>query len=156
MPTAQHFRTAGPKIVGEVIDGEAIIINLDSGSYYSLEGTGAVVWELIEKQSTAAQIIDTIKQRYRCEGADVSAAVHVLVEALQSNGLIEPCDGEPTPTGQDPVPYKGGSPDGERPDFTIPELQMYTDMEEFLQVDPIHEVDVTGWPHKKNTPTEPS
>ena len=34
----------GDQIVHETIDGETVVINLDSGSYYSLEGSGADLW----------------------------------------------------------------------------------------------------------------
>ena len=154
MTLTQHFRKSGPKIIGEVIDGEAVIINLASGCYYSLEGVGAVVWELIERESTAAQIVETINHRYRCKGADVARAVTVLLQDLQKDDLIEPFDGDQRLNSQDPEPGEASIPVGERPDFTIPELKTYTDMQEFLLVDPIHEVDDTGWPHKKDAPPE--
>lgn len=35
------FRVNSPSVIGEVLDGEAIIVNLDSGAYYSLNGAGA-------------------------------------------------------------------------------------------------------------------
>ena len=35
-----------PDVVHEVIDGEAIMINMTTGSYYSLDGVGAAVWEI--------------------------------------------------------------------------------------------------------------
>ena len=72
-----------------------------------------------------------------------------LLEALQNDGLIEACDEGPAATDQDPVLQKADDQDGDRPEFTIPELHMHTDMQEFLLVDPIHEVDDSGWPHKK-------
>jgi len=33
--------------------------------------------------------------------------------------------------------------------FVAPVLERYEDMQDFLLVDPIHEVDDSGWPNKK-------
>jgi len=35
----------------------------------------------------------------------------------------------------------------ERPPFTKPELHKFTDMQDLLLFDPIHEVDESGWPN---------
>ena len=94
MSAARHFRKAGAKIVSEVIDGEAIIINLDTGCYHSLEGTGAAIWDLIEKQSTSSQMVEALTCRYRCEGVDVQGTVGALLEELRKHDLIEAVDVE--------------------------------------------------------------
>lgn len=49
MNSASQFRINAPTVISETIDGEAIIINLDTGAYYSLRETGAAVWQLIDK-----------------------------------------------------------------------------------------------------------
>jgi len=33
--------------------------------------------------------------------------------------------------------------------FVLPVLERYTDMQELLLIDPIHDVDETGWPRRK-------
>ena len=35
------YRVNSPNVVAEVIDGEAVIVNLRNGMYYSLDGGGA-------------------------------------------------------------------------------------------------------------------
>jgi len=34
--------------------------------------------------------------------------------------------------------------------FEKPKLQKFTDMQDLLLLDPIHEVDEAGWPHTRN------
>jgi hypothetical protein len=41
--------TINKNIAHEIIDGEAIIVNLENGNYYSLNKTGAEIWNFIEK-----------------------------------------------------------------------------------------------------------
>ena len=45
MDKSLHFRINNPKVIHETIDGETVIVNLDSGNYYSLDATGADIWE---------------------------------------------------------------------------------------------------------------
>ena len=45
----QRFRVNTPTVTHETIDGEAVIINLDSGNYYSLVEVGSFIWGLVER-----------------------------------------------------------------------------------------------------------
>jgi len=45
---SRRFTVNAPAVVSEVIDGEAVILNLRSGHYFSALHTGAVVWEWID------------------------------------------------------------------------------------------------------------
>ena len=47
------------------------------------------------------------------------------------------------------APGEGELKNGKKPLFESPNLQKYTDMQAMLWLDPIYEVDETGWP---NTP----
>jgi hypothetical protein len=38
---------------------------------------------------------------------------------------------------------------GSRKTWQAPELSIYEDMQDLLQLDPIHDVDETGWPARK-------
>lgn len=40
--------------------------------------------------------------------------------------------------------------------FEPPVLEKYTDMQDLLLLDPIHEVDDTGWPKRKNQTDNPN
>ena len=43
-----RLRVNRPTVISETIDGEAVVINLDSGHYYSLDGTAGEIWSLVE------------------------------------------------------------------------------------------------------------
>lgn len=48
MSSAHYYTSNQPFVVSELIDGEAIIMNLKSGNYYSTRHTGALVWDWLE------------------------------------------------------------------------------------------------------------
>jgi Coenzyme PQQ synthesis protein D (PqqD) len=137
-----------PKIVNETIDGEVIMLNLDRGRYYSLTRSGAEAWDALRNLATPAEIVDHLHGHYAAERSEIEAAVRRLVDDLCREELIAPlADG----TGA-PAAIANGRHNGTRAPFEAPRLQVYTDMEDLLMLDPIHEVDETGWPSRPAGP----
>ena len=144
MALAKGIRINAPGVIGEILDGEAIIVNLDTGAYYSLDGAGATVWTAAQAGSTLEAAIKLTADRYQGDAQEIAAGVEALVEELLSEGLLV-TDEEIVAPAADRQP---ATPVGaDRPPFRRPALQKYTDMTDLLLLDPIHEVDETGWPN---------
>ncbi len=139
------FRVNTPDVTHEVIDGEAVIINLVTGNYYSLHGEGAEIWTLLDRHTSLASIIDLLASRYETDRVEVENSVRQLVLELREEGLITPWQG-PERLPDMSVSSTGGN---DRRVFRVPVLHKFTDMQELLILDPIHEVDASGWPHKR-------
>ena len=75
-----------------------------------------------------------------------------VAELLRENLVVgEEAKGAESPWNQ-PMPAQAGY-QTQRPGFVPPSLHKYVDMQELLLLDPIHEVDETGWPSiKPDTP----
>lgn len=129
----QSYRINSPGVIHETIDDEVVIINLDKGHYYSLDGCGAWIWKALVTGMPST----TIAGAFNGEQETIGVAIGELVAELESEGLIVPAD--------------AGAAIGELEAPTAPfeevKLQRYSDMEELLLLDPIHEVDEQGWPH---------
>jgi len=52
-----------PNVVHENIDGETVILNLDSGNYYSIVDVGADIWNYIEKGAPVIEIMPLILEK---------------------------------------------------------------------------------------------
>lgn len=132
------------RVVHETIDRETILIDLERGTYFSLEGTGSEMWSMLTAGMSMATTAAALRDRYVAEPDSAECALTRIVAELVSEGLLravpegrphEPGTGAPAPAGPAPEP------------FVEPVLRRYTDMEYFLLLDPIHEVDEdTGWP----------
>ncbi|MCX7671581.1 MAG: PqqD family protein [Anaerolineae bacterium] len=142
MATEVFYRVDSSIVIGEVLDGEAIIVNLNTGIYYSLDGAGAAVWTAVQAGATLGELIQLVAARYDGAPAEITAGVTALVEELVAEGLLVASEGAAAAPGPLPAP-----PAAERPPFVQPILQKYTDMADLLLLDPIHEVDEQGWPH---------
>jgi Coenzyme PQQ synthesis protein D (PqqD) len=142
-----------PKIVHETIDGETVILNLDNGNYYSLLGVGADIWRCIEQGDSVKEIIEKIRRVYECEGIDPDAAVNEFVSELLKETLTVPGNSATSAGGQ--RSFAPGEADfhKKKKRFQAPVLNKYSDMQDLLLLDPIHEVDEeAGWPAKKPDP----
>lgn len=148
MNQSARLRINSPKVANEIIDGEVIMINLDTGSYYSLDNAGALVWSLITRQATVQDVIAETARQYAGETREIQDALTRLIDDLRLEGLI--VIDETAAVDDAPIPRAAGeAPAPDRLPFTVPVLQKYTDMQDLLLIDPIHEVDEAGWPMSK-------
>ena len=141
-----HFRINAPNVSHETIDGETLIINLDNGHYYSLLGVGADIWSLIQGRTAADDIVDAIHHQYDGTRIDIEKAIEAFLAELRDEGLIVH-DQEVAPECALTIAVRV-RPDqsGKGRAFDAPVLNKYTEMQDLLVLDPIHEVDETGWP----------
>jgi len=149
MMFSERFRVH-PKIVSETIDGEVIILNLDRGRYYSLTLAGTDAWNAIGRAASGEEIVDELLARYDGARGEVEQSVEQLLSELRREELIFALPPGAAETAAPPTNGRApanGAGSGRKP-FQAPVLQTYTDMEDLLLLDPIHEVDESGWPNR--------
>jgi hypothetical protein len=112
--------TKSPTVISDIIDEMVIVINVESGAYYSLTKSGSELWIKIENSFTE---FDQLEMQY-------------------IKGLVE----------EEILSTETSLEHYESIEFSEIGLK-FTDMEEMLLGDPIHEVDQKGWPvMKKDQP----
>jgi hypothetical protein len=131
-----------PSTVHERFGDETVILNLESGSYYSAQGVASVIWGLVSDGCSESAIVQRIRAAYSGESDDVARATQRFLDQLVEETLVE---SHATDGNGDAV--NGGRVAPPTQAFSPPVLQKYTDMEEMLLLDPIHEVDEHGWPN---------
>ena len=144
MSTQDRFQVNSPQVVHETIDGEVVIIHLDTGSYYSLDGVGAVIWNWLDRGASLGETTQWLGQQYPASQPDAEGTVARLVAELQAEALLKPLSGQ---AAHDAGQSSAGAT--LPPSFQTPVLHKHTDMQDLLLLDPIHEVDETGWPSVK-------
>jgi Coenzyme PQQ synthesis protein D (PqqD) len=124
-----RYRPRGEDIAAKVIDGEAVIINLSSGIYYSLDGTGALTWALLEHGHTVAETAAELATRYDVEAERAGADVSALLDQLLAEDLLTAATGvaAPSPVEADPTPPGA---------YATPVIERYSDMGDLLALDP--------------------
>lgn len=141
-----HFRINTPQVIQEIIDGEAVMINLDTGSYYSIDKLGAEIWGLIESFASVEEIVKWIANRYEGDIEIIENAVKKLINELQEEHLIVTVDATRSESAVNGILKQRTNAGKERLRFESPFLHKYNDMQDLLLLDPIHDVDEMGWP----------
>jgi Coenzyme PQQ synthesis protein D (PqqD) len=148
MQGGQRARVAinrGP-VIHETIDDEVIVIHLVSGNYYSLRKSGKDIWHLLEHGATLDQIVDVLAERSTTPRQEVDRSVRRLVDDLLREDLAIV-----TVVGDGPSIGIAASSNGAGravEEFAEPKLERYTDMQDLVLLDPVHEVGPEGWPHR--------
>jgi hypothetical protein len=137
------YRVNSPQVILETFADEVVIVNLESGNYYSIDKVGAEIWALLAEGASVPQIVSRVGRRYAAPEAEIDCTLRAWVEQLLSENLLVPAASAGAP--QPPTSAQAA----EKLPFEPPVLQKYTDMQELLLLDPIHEVDDTGWPNIK-------
>jgi|SRR5947209_9107111 len=150
MLRAKNFHVDPGRVVHETIDDETIIIDLDTGIYYSLRGSAPTIWALVMQGCPGTQIVEEMQRRHPGDARKVSDATTELIMRLLEEGLIAYSG-----RGAHPEGVTEHSPDPPEA-FSEPLLEKYDDMEYFLLLDPIHEVEEGGWPSARAAGAPPA
>ena len=134
--TSPGYRINAPSVVSQTIDQETIIINFDTGVYYSTNETGAAIWSLIEQRATCCRIVDCLRRTYTPDGVSIGDSVARFIEDLRREELIVVSDAT-SETDTATVPEAAKDP----PTFSAPVLERYNDMADLLLLDPVHEIE---------------
>jgi hypothetical protein len=130
MGESERWRPNDREVSAKVIDGEAIIIRLSDGIYYSMDGAGAVVWSLIEDRRSSADIATALATAFGVSRDQAEQDVVRLLQELRSERLIVESVGDASPAPSSAVAT------GERAPYVPPALQIYRDMGQLLALDP--------------------
>jgi len=123
------YQVNAPRVVHETLDGETVIIDTVTGLYYTAAGNAALLWQALAAGADPATL---------AAGFDTSA-IEAFRDDLVASELI--------------VPRAGGSVAMALPQLDAalppPALTRHADLQELIELDPIHEVDTAqGWPFR--------
>lgn len=140
--TDSRFAINEKDVAAKVIDGEAIIINLANGMYYSLDQTGAAAWRLLGARRSVQEASAALARHYGVEAGRVQEDLTRLIADLLEQKLIVAATGD---AAAEPIDLDAPGEAG----YTPPTLHSYDDMGDVLALDPpLPQVVVTEEPWK--------
>src|ERR1035437_1945172 len=71
-----------PDVIWSAVDGEAVLLDLASGYYFSLNPVGTVIWDLLDGERTLGAIHEAICARFEVTPETAWADLEVLVRRL--------------------------------------------------------------------------
>lgn len=142
MASGSRYGVKEPSVVYEVFDEEVVVLDLESGSYYSLRASAAWIFQAAVGGASSGSIAAAFARGDAdCAGdrADVHAEVGAFLDSLVAEDLLVAQPGPAASEARFELPGDAGP-------FTPPLFEKFTDMQDLLLLDPIHDVDETGWP----------
>jgi hypothetical protein len=140
------YEISSDHVAHEVIEGDAILINFTTGRYFSLDGSGGRVWEILAAgPASASTLAESLSAAFAVQSASLRDTLAGFLEELREEGLVAATERAAQPPA--PTALEDSGP------FDAPILRKYTDLEALLLLDPIHDALPSGWP---NTKPEPS
>ena len=133
-----NYKLNDARMFADVADNLAIIIDASSGIYFGMNGYGTGIFKNLLDGSSVDDVVAAARQ---LPGApeDVATSIQAFIETLLGFDIILPADAEST------RPCELVEKDAQYDQF-VPTCNEYSDVQELLYADPIHEVDETeGW-----------
>jgi hypothetical protein len=137
------YKINDSKAISETIDGETIIINLETGYYYSVNRSATIIWNEFQEGNSPENILKYLLDHYEAEKEIVEKSVTDIIRQLLKDDLVLELDSYIS------VNTMNGSVTVAKGPFLIPQIERYDDMSRALQSDPIHDVKEGGWPNLK-------
>lgn len=123
----------------DCLEGEVVAIHLGTGIYYSLRGTAATVWQVLAAPVAAPAIVAAVTAVHAAGAEAAGPAVGLFLERLRDEQLIV----ETAVAGEAPA-----APAAPLQPYAPPVLERFSDLQDLLLLDPIHDVGAQGWPHR--------
>lgn len=84
--------TKDPEVVETVLEDGAVLLNLKTGFYYSLNNVGYRIWQIIDDAKNLDDILDKLMAEYQGEDGIIRSSVPNFLEELKQEALVIPQD----------------------------------------------------------------
>jgi hypothetical protein len=78
-----------PQVVTRPLDGELVLLNLDTETYYGLDEVGTRMWELLSSSPTIESAFEQLVSEYEVDAATLRVDLEALLGQLVDGGLVE-------------------------------------------------------------------
>jgi hypothetical protein len=77
-----------PKTAWRIIEGEAVILSMDSKVLRGLNPVGSRIWELIDGQRSLERIIEAVIQEFDVAPGEAARDVRAFIQELLDRDLV--------------------------------------------------------------------
>jgi hypothetical protein len=77
------------KIAWRVVENDSVLLNLDTGYYYTLNEVGRFLWESLDGKKKVSAIHQEIVEHYDVDPETAKSDILELVDDLLKEGLVE-------------------------------------------------------------------
>jgi PqqD family protein of HPr-rel-A system len=71
------------------LDDELVLMNVDTGSFHTLKGTGLAIWQLLDDTGDQAAICTRLREQYDVDEQTCAAEVSRFIDQMVEAGFVE-------------------------------------------------------------------
>ena len=75
-------------VVSKMLEGEEVILHLKSGTYFGLNATGTLLFNILKSGKGRSAMIQSLIEEYELDKSSASADVDEFLETLRKHQLI--------------------------------------------------------------------
>lgn len=141
-----HYQINHAGVIFEVLNSEVIVVNFSTGDYFSLMHSAKYIWQLLDKHIAPATIASLLASHYQQDTAQVLVDLEQFIQALLQEELLVLAkeESQPVPATQLADVLALQATDSE---YIAPIVHKYSDVQNLLKIDPVHDVSEAGWPN---------
>jgi hypothetical protein len=80
--------TIPPQVMSRLVGDETVLLDLESGIYFGLDGVGKKIWESLAGGESLGRVVTIIVDQYEVEEAQAQADVLEFANELVQRGLL--------------------------------------------------------------------
>ncbi len=88
LPALDRIVVANKHLLSSEVRGEAVILDIPSGTYYGLDAIGLRIWQLIQEPASLEFVLETLLSEYEVERSHCERDLVEYIENLSKKGLV--------------------------------------------------------------------
>jgi len=88
MISLQQKVSISPEVLSQEVDGETVLLDLQSESYFGLDEVGTRIWQLLSDGSSLQAVFDILLEEYEVDEKQLEQDMQGHVAQLVEAGLI--------------------------------------------------------------------
>jgi len=79
---------ASPRVSRATQHGQTMLLDLSGGAYYTLNESGALIWDMLKQGTTLGEIVDALEARYDAPRDQIAADASTMTTELIAASLV--------------------------------------------------------------------
>ena len=81
--------TISDQALSQEVNGETVILDMASESYFGLDEVGTRIWQLLQEKDDLHTVFETLLDEYEVEAGQLETDIKELLEKLVESGLVK-------------------------------------------------------------------
>ena len=84
----ENILSRAQELPSREFDEEIVLMSIDAGAYYGLEGSARRIWEILKTPLTFSALVDRLVEEYNVSPETCAADTQTFLEKLERKGLL--------------------------------------------------------------------